>query len=59
LKVTPNIDNNTLLVDAITNIYTSANKVEVTVKDKNSIVAKNKSINKQPVEIAMPQNVKL
>lgn len=59
LKVTPNIDNNTLLVDAITNIYTSANRVEVTVKDGNSIVAKGKSINKQPVEIAMPQNVKL
>lgn len=47
LKVTPNIDNNTLLVDAITNIYTSANRVEVTVKDGNSIVAKGKSINKQ------------
>jgi beta-galactosidase/beta-glucuronidase len=59
LKVTPNIDNNTLLVDAITNFYTSANRVEVTVKDGNSIVAKGKSINKQPVEIAMPQNVKL
>lgn len=59
LKVTPNIDNNTLLVDAITNNYTSANRVEVTVKDGNSIVAKGKSINKQPVEIAMPQNVKL
>ncbi|MDD4777648.1 MAG: glycoside hydrolase family 2 TIM barrel-domain containing protein [Fermentimonas sp.] len=59
LKITPNIDNNTLLVEAITNMYTSANRVEVTVKDGNSVVATGKSINKQPVEIAMPKNVKL
>ncbi|MDD2299366.1 MAG: glycoside hydrolase family 2 TIM barrel-domain containing protein [Fermentimonas sp.] len=58
LKITPNIDNNTLLVEAITNLYASANRVEVTVKDGNSVVATGKSINKQPVEIAMPKNVK-
>ena len=58
LKITPNIDNNTLLVEAITNLYASANRVEVTVKDGNSVVATGKSINKQPVEIAMPENVK-
>lgn len=59
IKITPNIDNNTLLVEAITNIYSNANKIEVTVKDGNSVVAIGKSINNQPVEIAMPQNVKL
>lgn len=59
LKITPNIDNNTLLVEAITNVYSSANRVEVEVKDGNNVVAKGKSINNQPVEISMPQNVKL
>ena len=59
LRITPNIDNNTLLVEAITNVYSSANRVEVEVKDGNNVVAKGKSINNQPVEISMPQNVKL
>ncbi len=59
LKITPNIDNNTLLVEAITNTNTSSVIVEVIVKDENNVVATGKSINRQPVEIAMPQNVKL
>ncbi|HLW09462.1 MAG TPA: glycoside hydrolase family 2 TIM barrel-domain containing protein [Fermentimonas sp.] len=59
LKITPNIDNKTLLVDAITNLSSTAKRVEVKVKDGNTVVATGKSINNQPVEVSMPQNVKL
>ena len=58
LKITPDIDKNLLLVEAETN-SSSSNRVEVRVKDGNNVVATGQSINNQPVEIAMPQNVKL
>lgn len=57
LKITPNIDNNTLNVEVFTNSYSSPGRVEVTVKDGSIVVATGKSINKQPVEIPMPENV--
>lgn len=59
LKITPNIDSNTLKVEAITNVASSTDKVEVIVKEGGRVVATAKSINNQPVEIAMPNDVKL
>ena len=59
LKITPDIDKNILLVEAITNINTTAKRIEVKVKEGKSVVATAQSINNEPVEIAMPQNAKL
>lgn len=59
IKITPNIDNNRLYVEVITNLNSFDNGVEVTVKDGSSPVATGKSINREPVEIVMPENVKL
>ena len=59
LKITPNIDSNTLKVEVITNVASSTDKVEVIVKEGGRVVATAKSINNQPVEIAMPNDVKL
>ena len=59
LRVTPNVDKNILMVDAITNSQSASTRVEVKVKDGNNVVATGKSINNQSVEISMPQNVKL
>jgi beta-galactosidase/beta-glucuronidase len=59
VKITPDIDKNILLVDAVTNSQSTSSRIEITVKDGNSVVATGKSINNQPVEISMPQNVKL
>ena len=59
LKITPNIDNNILKVEAIVNSVTSAQKVEVVIKEGDKIVATSKVINNQPVEVIMPENVKL
>jgi beta-galactosidase/beta-glucuronidase len=59
VKITPNIDNNTLTVEAFTNAASSANRVEVKVKEGSKVVATAQSINNMPVEIAMPENVKL
>lgn len=59
LKITPNIDNNTLKVEAIVNSVTSAQKVEVVIKEGDKIVATSKVINNQPVEVIMQENVKL
>lgn len=59
LKITPNIDNNTLKIQALTNTVSSAQKVEVKVKEGDKVVATSQSINNQPVEIIMPENVKL
>jgi beta-galactosidase/beta-glucuronidase len=59
LRVTPDVDKNILMVDAITNLQSASTRVEVKVKDGNNVVATGKSINNQQVEISMPQNVKL
>ena len=59
LKITPDIDNNTLKVQALTNTVSSTQKVEVKIKEGDKIVATSQAINNQPVEIVMPENVKL
>jgi len=59
VKITPNIDNNTLAVETFTNGASSANRVEVKVKEGSKVVATAQAINNLPVEIAMPEDVKL
>lgn len=59
LRITPNIDNNTLLVDAVTNAKCATQRVEVKVKEGNRVVATGQAINDQAVEVSMPANVKL
>ncbi|MEN6321974.1 MAG: sugar-binding domain-containing protein [Proteiniphilum sp.] len=59
LKITPDIDKNVLKVVALTNMVSPTQKVEVKVKEGDKVVATSQSINNQPVEIIMPENVKL
>lgn len=59
IRITPDIDKNILAVQAVTNVCISAAKVEVKVKDGSRVVATGQAINNQPVEITMPENVKL
>ena len=59
LRITPDVDKNVLLVDAVTNLTSSSKRVEVRVKEGNNVVATGQSINNEPVEIVMPKNVKL
>ncbi len=59
IKVTPDVDKNILAVQAIVNICSLATKVEVKVKEGLRVVATGQAINNQPVEITMPENVKL
>lgn len=59
LKITPDIDKNILTVEVVSNTCCSSTKVEVKVKDGANIVATGLAINNLPVEIAMPENVKL
>lgn len=59
LRITPDVDKNNLLVEAIANTSTSASRVEVRVKEGSRVVATGQAINNLPVEIAMPENVKL
>ncbi|MEL7601456.1 MAG: sugar-binding domain-containing protein [Proteiniphilum sp.] len=59
LRITPNIDNNTLKVQALTNVVSPTQKVEVKIMEGGKVVASSQAINNQPVEIIMPENVKL
>ena len=59
LKVVPNIDNNTLTIQATLNGASSSDMVEVKVYDGSELVATGKSINNQNIEIRMPANCKL
>ena len=59
LRITPDIDKNILLIEAITNLTSASKRVEVKVKDGNNVVATGQSINNQAVEVSMPQNVSL
>jgi beta-galactosidase/beta-glucuronidase len=59
LKITPDIDKNILTVEAITNNTTPARRVEVRVKDGSRVVVTGQAINNMPVQISMPENVKL
>ena len=59
IRITPDIDNNTLAVETFTNGASSVNRIEVKVKEGPKVVATAQAINNLPVEIAMPENVKL
>lgn len=59
LRITPDIDNCKLTIDAEINGVSKSNVVEVTVLDGGKVVASGKSINNQVVEISMPKDSKL
>ncbi|KUK77838.1 MAG: Glycosyl hydrolase, family 2 [Proteiniphilum acetatigenes] len=59
IRITPDIDKKTLSVEALVNAASSAGRIEVTVKEGGQVVATAQSINNLPVEIAMPENMKL
>lgn len=59
IRITPDIDKKTLSVEALVNTASSANRIEVTVKEGAKVIATAQSINNLPVEIAMPENMKL
>lgn len=59
IRVTPDIDKRTLTVEALTGNRSSSDRVEVKVKEGSKVVATAQSINNQPVEISMPENMKL
>ena len=59
IKITPNIDQKILQVEAFANIAAPSDKVVVTVKDANRIVATAQSINNLPIELLMPSDMKL
>lgn len=59
VKITPDIDNKKLIIVAETNESSASDKVEVKVMDGSKVVASGRSINHLPVEITMPDEVKL
>lgn len=59
VKITPDIDNHKLTVVAETNDASVSDKVEVKVMDGSKVIASGRSINLLPVEITMPDQVKL
>ena len=58
LKTTPDVDNNSVKVEVVTNT-TSADKVEVKVFDGKDLAAKGAALNGVPIELTMPANAKL
>ena len=59
IRITPDIDKKTLTVKALVNAASSTDKIEVIVKENGKVVASAQSINNLPLEIAMPENMKL
>lgn len=59
LHITPDIDNKILTVDAQIANNSSNALLQVSVYDGDKLIASSKSINSQPVEIAMPEHMKL
>ncbi|MBP1593093.1 MAG: beta-galactosidase [Bacteroidetes bacterium] len=59
IKTTPDIDNNSLKVEVVTDAKNSSDMIEVKVFDGKQLVASATSVNNLPVEVAMPANVKL
>lgn len=59
LRITPDIDAGTLTIAPEITGATSSDMVEVKVYDGQTLVASGKSINGEPVEIAMPADMKL
>ncbi len=59
LRITPDIDNHRLTVEVQTSDPAASDLLEVAVYDGETLVASGKSINGQPVEVAMPADAKL
>lgn len=59
LRITPDIDNSLLSLKALVKDATSKDLVEVKVFDGLQLVAQGKSINRECVQVAMPENTKL
>jgi len=59
VKTTPNIDKNILNIEVATNDFSALERIEVKVLDGSRIVATAKSINHLPLEVVMPDDVKL
>jgi len=59
IRITPDIDKKTLSVEALVGGASPAGRIEVTVKEGAKVIATAQSINNLPVEIAMPENMKL
>jgi len=59
VKTTPNIDINILNIEVATNDFSASDRIEVKVMDGSKVVATAQSINHLPVEIVMPDQVKL
>jgi len=59
VKTTPNIDINILNIEVATNNFSASDRIEVKVMDGSKVVATAQSINHLPVEIVMPDQVKL
>ncbi len=59
VKTTPNIDKNILNIEVATNDFSASERIEVKVLDGSRIVATAKSINHLPLELVMPDDVKL
>lgn len=59
LRITPDIDNHRLTVEVQTSDPAASDLLEVAVYDGEALVASGKSINGQPVEVAMPADAKL
>ena len=59
LRITPDIDNHLLTVEIQTSTPAATDLLQVSVYDGTDLVATGKSINGQPVEVAMPADAKL
>ena len=59
LRITPDIDRNTLKVHPEVASYENSDCVEVKVYEEDRLVAVGKSINAEPVEIEMPTDIRL
>ena len=59
LRILPDVDRNILKVDACVTDHDATDMLEVNVYDGNQLVASGKSINGEPVDVAMPEDVKL
>ena len=59
IRITPNVDMNVLSVQAALENGEGSDMVAVKVFDEGRLVAEGKSINMEPVEISMPEDVKL
>lgn len=59
LRITPDIDSHRLTVEVQTSDPAAADLLEVAVYDGQNLVASAKSVNGQPLEVAMPADAKL